>query len=530
MTIRAAIYARYSSALQSDRSIEDQVELCRAHAKREGMQIVGVYEDRARSGASVAGREGLERLRADAAAGRFDTIVMESLDRLSRDMEGLGAVFKRLTHHGVTITQVHGGVADVVDIGVAGLMGSIFLKQLSEKTRRGLAGVFRDGRNAGGKSYGYRTVPGKPGELVIDEDEANVVRRICADYLAGETPRAIAVALNAQGIRPPRGERWNASTVAGSKSRGVGILRNPLYAGRRVWNQLRYVKDPDTGKRISRFNPKDQVQTLDVPALAIVDAATWQRVQDRLEQRGHQKPEHGRKPKRLLSGILRCGQCGGGLSACGGKSLRVRCSRHYESGTCDNRRTYALAPIEQRVIDALRDHLRDPQLIAVYVAEYRAEHKRRAAEARTETTAMQRRLAELGREIDRGTDALLKGVVSAEILGPKVAALDAERKALQARLAAAEGPEVIELHPAAVGLYLAQIERLAETLHAESAEAAASRGSVRELIEAVTVHAGESGQEIEITGRLTALLGPAILPQGRLATLGFGNGGCGGQI
>ncbi len=95
-----------------------------------------------------------------------------------------------------------------------------------------MSGVVRDGRSAGGRAYGYRPSPGRPGVLEIVEDEAAVIRAIFSAYAAGEAPRAIAAGLNKRGVPPPRGTRWNASTINGNDKRGHGILRNPLYAGR----------------------------------------------------------------------------------------------------------------------------------------------------------------------------------------------------------------------------------------------------------------------------------------------------------
>jgi site-specific DNA recombinase len=64
--------------------------------------------------------------------------------------------------------------------------------------------------------------------------------------------RDIAHDLNRESVRPPRGRRWNASTINGNAQRGAGLIFNELYAGRIVWNKVRMVKDPDTGKRLSR--------------------------------------------------------------------------------------------------------------------------------------------------------------------------------------------------------------------------------------------------------------------------------------
>ena len=83
---KAVIYARFSTDLQNERSIGDQVALCRNYAVREGMNVTEVYEDRARSGGSILGRDGLLWLMDRARDRSFEVIVVEALDRLSRDM------------------------------------------------------------------------------------------------------------------------------------------------------------------------------------------------------------------------------------------------------------------------------------------------------------------------------------------------------------------------------------------------------------------------------------------------------------
>jgi hypothetical protein len=76
--------------------------------------------------------------------------------------------------------------------------------------------------------------------------------------------------LNAERCPGPEGSPWNPSTIHGNPAGGTGILNNELYIGRLVWNRLRYVKDPDTGKRVSRPNPPSEWVTTSVPELRIV--------------------------------------------------------------------------------------------------------------------------------------------------------------------------------------------------------------------------------------------------------------------
>lgn len=275
----AVVYARFSTELQNEKSTEDQIELCRAYAARQDFDVIGTYEDKARSGASVFGRDGLMRLMDAARDRKFGVVIVEALDRLSRDMEDLAGIHKRLSFLSVEIHAVHDGTADAVLVGLRGLVGQLQREDGAKKVRRGMAGVIRDGRHAGGRAYGFRSAPGRIGELEILKEEAEVVRRIFSAYADGRPPREIAGELNREGVAPPRGAKWNASTINGNAQRGNGLIFNELYAGRIVWNKVRMVKNPDTGKRISRPNPRDQWQTISTPQLRIVDDETWARVQ-----------------------------------------------------------------------------------------------------------------------------------------------------------------------------------------------------------------------------------------------------------
>ena len=80
-----------------------------------------------------------------------------------------------------------------------------------------------------------------------------------------QVPRQIAIELNHAGVPAPGGKGWGQSTINGNPERGTGILNNELYIGRRVWNRLRYVKDPATGKQVSRPNEPDKLIIKDAP-------------------------------------------------------------------------------------------------------------------------------------------------------------------------------------------------------------------------------------------------------------------------
>ena len=96
-----ALYARYSSDNQRDASIEDQLRLCRLYAERQGWTVADNYTDRAIFGASLLLRPGIQELIHDALRGRFDIVLAEAMDRLSRDQEDIAGLFKRMRFVGV---------------------------------------------------------------------------------------------------------------------------------------------------------------------------------------------------------------------------------------------------------------------------------------------------------------------------------------------------------------------------------------------------------------------------------------------
>jgi site-specific DNA recombinase len=351
----------------------------------------------------------------------------------------------------------------------------------AKKVRRGMAGVIRDGRHAGGRAYGYRAVPGKPGELEIVDDEAAIVRRIFTAYAAGRTPRDIAHDLNRENVRPPRGRRWNASTINGNAQRGAGLIFNELYAGRIVWNKVRMVKDPDTGKRLSRPNPRDEWQSIEAPQLCIVDQVIWEQAHALKTERSHLASHVKRRAPHLLSGLLRCGCCGSGMSVHDrdktGKT-RIRCSAIRESGICSNRRIIYLRDIEGLVLSGMVEELKDPRLIETYVRSYNNERERLAGNAVAVRARLVAKRDRIEGERQRNIDLVIKYVISEEDAKQRIAELKEERLRVEAEMAALEeAPVPIALHPATLDRYIRTVDTLAETM-AKHSKAEDDRGSL----------------------------------------------------
>ena len=144
-------------------------------------------------------------------------------------------------------------------------MAQLYLTDLRDKTKRGQLGRALAGKIPGGHAYGYALVDGKSGERRIKPDEAASCERIFRDFAAGKSPRAIASALNAEGVPGPHGREWRDTTIRGQPERGTGILNNAIYVGRLEWNRCSYVKDPETGKRRCPAKPAASWEIVDVP-------------------------------------------------------------------------------------------------------------------------------------------------------------------------------------------------------------------------------------------------------------------------
>jgi DNA invertase Pin-like site-specific DNA recombinase len=336
--LRCAIYARYSTDKQNPLSIDDQIRKCREFADRNGWEVLDthIYSDEAMSGATDD-RTGLQRLleAATATAHALDVILVDDTSRLSRKLADSLRIFEQLRFSGVRLIFVSQGIdtdseqAEVL-LATHGIVDSLYIKELSKKTHRGVEGRALQGFHTGGRCFGYRSVPiedqtrtdtyGRPQivgvKLEVHPEQAAIVRRIFADYAAGDSITTIAKRLNAEGVPSPapyRGQRhpsWAPSAIS-------VMLHNDRYSGTMVWNRTRKVRDPGTGRRIQRLRPRGDWTVVESPHLRIVPDEIWRAVVKRLASvnatfsSGQAVGLCSRSytARYLFSGFLKCGLC-----------------------------------------------------------------------------------------------------------------------------------------------------------------------------------------------------------------------------
>ncbi len=486
---------------------------------REGWSLVQVFQDRATSGASAL-RAGYQAVLEAARDGGFDVLVAEALDRLSRDQEDVAGLFKRLRFAGIRIVTLAEGEVSELHVGLKGTMNALFLEDLAAKTHRGQRGRVEAGKSAGGLCYGYRVVRAVDprgelirGDRVVDDTEAATIVRIFRLFADGASPIAIAKVLNAEKVPGPRGEAWRDTTIRGHALRRTGILRCELYVGRLVWNRMKFIKDPGTGRRISRMNPPDSWVIEDVPHLRIVDDALWERVQRRLgairtaagaDKADRKKFWEKRRAKNLLTGKLICGVCGGTVAAVGADHLA--CTAARRQGVCSNRRSIRRGMVDRLILDALRTRLMQPDLVAEFIREFTVEWNRQQAEVSALQEGHRRELIAVTRKLSGLVDAIADGF-RAPGLQNRLDELENRRAELE-RLLHNQPTAAPVLHPNLAAIYRNKVQSLHDALR-EPVSGTSALEAIRGLIDRVVLHpvdTAENGMEIELIGEIAAMV------------------------
>ena len=510
-----AVYARYSSDQQSEASIDDQIRLCTDYATQQQWDVIETYSDRAMSGTSMKKRIGLQKLMQDMGSGRFDIILAESLDRLSRDQEDIAGIFKRVRFRKAKLFTVADGEVSPMHVGMKGTMNAAYIDDLAAKTHRGQTGRALQGKSAGGVAYGYDVDSrfGPDGDLIrgdrsINPKESAIVQRIFEDYADGKSPLAIAISLNQEGIKAPTVKHWGASTIYGNRRRGTGIINNELYIGKQVWNRLHYVKDPDTGNRVSRENPPEDWIITPVPHLRIIKQDLWEKVKAR---QGAYTPNEAKKltechrPINLFSYLIKCGECGGGMSLISKTHIGCSCAR--KKRTCSNRLTIKREALEDQVLSALSEQLMDDDLYEIFCAEYTQYAQALHEQSRSKQQSYLKELETLDREHDNLAASIAKGI-SIEFIKPAVAENERRRKDLEETLAGIDSEPAPSIFcPDMAKRYHQKVNGLLDNLDDQETKSEAIE-LIRDLVDKIvlTPNPRGTGLTIDLYGNLANIL------------------------
>ena len=454
----AAVYARVSSKQQAkDQTIGSQVAALREHAAQNRLEVPEewVFCDEGHSGATLV-RPALEALRDLAAQGCVDLVLVYSPDRLARKFAYQALLIEELARCGTRVEFVRGPRGDSPEdqllVQFQGIFAEYEKAQLMERYRRGKAYRAKTGsvNVLGGAPFGYRYIrktPGSGARYEILEHEAVLVAEMFRRYADdGATIADLARWLTSQGVPTRTGKhRWDRSVI-------WGMLRNPAYAGTAVFGKTQIIHEQPGLNRVARLQGRTvprAVKTVDrpreewteIPVPAVVDAGTFGRVQQRLEDNKKFATRNSKVPS-LLQGLAACSACGYGYYRTSTRTARkkiyyYRClgsdNYRYEGGRVCGNKPVRADYLDQVVWDHITALLADPALI-------RAEISKRLEQARTtdpvtrQRTQLELALAKAATSINAMIQAYSEQLITIDELRARMPDLRAREQNLRAQL------------------------------------------------------------------------------------------------
>lgn len=376
----AVIYARFSSHAQTEQSIEGQLHVCYDYARREGLNVVGEYIDRAITG-KTDNRPDFQRMIADSRKKAFQYVIVYKLDRFARNRYDSAIYKHKLKQNGVKLLSAMENIGDnpesIILEAVLEASAEYYSVDLSQKIKRGSRESALKGRFLGGSiPLGYKLVDH---HLAIDEREAPIVQYIFKQYAAGMRKKEIVDALNSRGARTKNGKPFTFNSFQSA-------LRNRTYIGEHRWNDVI------------------------IPCPAIIDEETFQTVQLRLDENRRRGAKEKAIVEYLLSGKVFCGNCGSamtGLSGTGrhgGKFYYYTCYGRRKKNGCqkkNEKKDFLEWFVCEQTVQYVLSPDRIKKIAKAVVEEYNKEFDDSAVKD------LERRIAKLDKDIDKYTDMLL---------------------------------------------------------------------------------------------------------------------------
>lgn len=426
---KAVIYARYSSDMQRKESIDEQVRACKYYAQQSGQyEITGIYSDEAVSGRHTKHRAGFNQLMQDARQHKFDAVIVWELSRFSRSGKDTIVYVDELRSLGIELLSVRENLENSPEghlmlIIISG-MNQFYSENLAIETMRGQRENALDCKIATGRPpFGYTLDSDK--HYVVNEVEAEAVRRIFRSVLAKTPYSRIADELDTDGYRTSRGGKFTRNAIR-------TVVTNPRYTGIYIWGETTSAKDGTTRRK---RNPESEVIRIEGGMPAIVSKEEFDEVQKLLKSRAKGKAPNRSKHTYLLSTKVYCAHCGSTMwgkhrISHGNDFYYYKCDKH-RLHECDNTGINADV-LEEEVLKQMSEKFFTPENIDKLADKIYADTLRES-ELDTRAKSLHLQSAELERRIANGTKAILGGFNS-KALQKAVEDCEAQLKAVNAEI------------------------------------------------------------------------------------------------
>ena len=413
-----ALYARVSTTKQAEKdlSIPDQLNQMREWCKARNYGVAIEYIE---PGCSTTDdrRPVFQQMIADACASSppFDAIIIHSLSRFFRDAIEFGLYERRLKKHGVLIISITQQTSDDPAGEMARRIFSLFdeyqskenakhtLRAMKENARRGFF-------NGSTVPYGFRTVEvkeegnkGKKKRLTIDQSEAVIVKKMYDLYINGHNGKSLGIVgiekhLNDIGITM-RGKKWKRTTI-------YKILSSRLYIGKHVFNRM----------ETKTHKVKPESEWIDISVEPIIDEETFNIAQNRKWERSPKNvPPRIVNSPTLLTGLLKCGECGASMTLATGKGGRYRyykCTNRIHNGkdSC-NSKNIPMKKLDSIILEALAERVFTPKRALSMLQALKKDLKGSKEGKNEQAKKLSKELDDNKRQTERLYEAVEKGLL-----------------------------------------------------------------------------------------------------------------------
>lgn len=404
----AALYVRYSSENQRDESIDAQIRVGEEFAKKNNIKIVKIYADRAKSATSDK-RPEFQQMIKDSAIELFDIVIVHKLDRFSRDKYDSAIYKRKLRANGVKLVSIvenlDGSPESLILESVIEGMAQYYSANLAREVMKGMKETAYQCRHTGGQPpLGYEVNEEK--RYIINDAEAEIVRKIFDMYINGYSYAKIIDCLNERGCKTKAGNTFGKNSI-------YSILDNEKYSGVYIYNKSS--KKDVFGMRNSHlFKDDSEVIRIDGGIPAIISKETYQKTRAMMMTRKKAPGANKAKEMYLLTGLIFCGECGSAMQGNRRKAknkpmyVSYRCGSRLQKRDCDNkeiRREY----VEQFVLSELEKNIMNDKAIPILVKKINQHIQKQSKNEKASKEIIAKELEDIEKQINNIVSAITQG-------------------------------------------------------------------------------------------------------------------------
>lgn len=433
---KVAAYARFSSDLQREESIDAQLAAIRDYAARNGYVVVREFVDRAKS-ATTDQRPAFQEMIQAAEAGEFQGIIIHKLDRFSRSKYDSAVYKRRLRLCNVSLFSVTERLDDSAEAlileSVLEAMAEYYSRNLAREVLKGLRENAKHGRSTGGiPPFGFRL--NKETKLLeLEPDEAAGVQAAFQMLTEGYSYHDVADELNRRGLKTRGGKRFGVNSL-------YSFFRNEKYRGCYIFNRSA-AKSVDGKRNGHKCKPDDEILKVEGACPRIVSDEVFYAVQKLMDRRQRPRGNSNYKESYLLTGRVYCGNCGctyvgsrrkrgdGSYWVYYGCNARMR----HKGSTCKSKevsRNYLESLVLQNLSSTVFSNERVAEITTAY-NEYLAD-MRKTNYANSELGKSKRRLDKLTHDLEALTDLIIES--KSKTLIAKMNDMETEKQDLETKI------------------------------------------------------------------------------------------------